>query len=82
MANITIRDLPDRTREALRIQAAQAGISLEAHARHILQLASEVRQKKTRNILEIADRCFGSDHGINLVLPERSSNRQDINFVP
>ncbi|WP_304053132.1 hypothetical protein [Nitrosomonas communis] len=31
MANITIRDLPDKTKEILRIHAVQAGVSLEAY---------------------------------------------------
>ena len=40
MAQITIRELSDKAKEALRVQAAQSGLSLEAHVRQILQQAS------------------------------------------
>lgn len=80
MANITIRDLPDRTKEALRVRAAQSGISLEAYARHILQKASSSDGLAPVSILELADRCFGSKHGIHLELPDRKSKRSVVDF--
>jgi antitoxin FitA len=80
LANITVRDLPDKTKETLRIHAAQAGISLEAYVRHILQAASSSNDFKPVNILEIAEKYFGPQKGFELELPERSSKRQTVDF--
>jgi len=76
MANITIRDLPDQTKEALRVAAAQSGISLEAYARHILQKASCSDFFEPVNILNLAKQCFGSKHGVDLDLPSRDAQHQ------
>lgn len=75
MANIIIRDLPDHAKENLRVQAAKSGISLEAHARHILQTASQSDHFVQPNILDLAGKYFGTKHGVDLSLPERSSSR-------
>lgn len=80
MANITIRDLPDKTKQNLRVHAAQAGISLEAYARHILQKASRTGDYKPASILDLADRYFGAEHGADIELPERGSKRQPVDF--
>ena len=80
MANITIRDLPDQTKEALRVRAAQSGISLEAYVRHVLQKASCSDAFETVNILKLADQYFGSKHGVDLPLPKRGSRRQPVDF--
>lgn len=37
MATLTIRNLPDRVKERLRVQAAENGRSMEAEARMILE---------------------------------------------
>ena len=78
MANITIRNLPDKTKQTLRVNAAILGLSLEAYARTILENASQHNQQPV-NILDIADKYFGSQHGINIELSARNSNRS-INF--
>ena len=80
MANITVRDLPDKTKETLRIHAAQAGISLEAYVRHILQTASSSNDFKPDNILDIAAKYFGPQNGLELDLPKRGSKRQTVDF--
>ena len=81
MASITIRDLPVQTKEALRVCAAQSGISLEAYVRHILQKASTSSDLfDPVNILDLADQCFGSRNGVNVDLPNRGSKRQSVNF--
>jgi len=80
MANITIRDLPDKTKEMLRIHAAQAGVSLEAYVRHILQKASISNTFEPVNILDTAEKYFGPEKGIELELPDRSSKRQHVDF--
>ena len=37
MASLTIRNLPEDVKQSLRVQAAQAGLSMEAYARNLLQ---------------------------------------------
>ncbi|NER98824.1 MAG: hypothetical protein F6J86_34205 [Symploca sp. SIO1B1] len=75
MASIIIRDIPDATKEALRVQAAQSGLSLEAYLRHVLKQLSGQDTTANINILDIAQECFGTKHGIDLELPERHSTR-------
>lgn len=80
MASITIRDLPDKTKELLRMRAAQAGVSLEAYARHILQKASLANEFTSADIAQIAEKYFGTEHGVALDLPERGTKRQPVDF--
>jgi len=80
MASITIRDLPDKTKELLRMHAAQAGVSLEAYVRHILQKASLANEFKSADIAQIAEKYFGAEHGVELDLPARGTKRQTIDF--
>lgn len=80
MANITIRDLPDQTKEILRVQAAKTGISLEAYARYILQTVSASERLIQPSILELAGKYFGTKHGADVSLPERSSKRGLVDF--
>lgn len=39
MANLTIRNLDEATKQALRIRAAQQGVSMEEEARRVLKAA-------------------------------------------
>ena len=80
MASITIRDLPDKTKELLRMHAAQAGVSLEAYVRHILQKASLANEFKSADITQIAEKYFGAKHGVEIDLPVRGTKRQTIDF--
>jgi len=80
MANITIRDLPDNTKESLRVQAAKSGVSLEAYARLILQKASNSDFFLQSNILDLASKYFGRENGVELDLPDRSSKREEVKF--
>ncbi|QPJ60615.1 MAG: hypothetical protein G3M70_01420 [Candidatus Nitronauta litoralis] len=73
MANITIRDLPENTRKRLQAQAAQAGVSLEAYVRQVLQKASSSECAESLNILGLAEQYFGAKHGVELELPKRNS---------
>lgn len=41
MAVLTIRNIPDKVRDRLRLRAASAGLSMEAQARAILAKASQ-----------------------------------------
>lgn len=81
MATITVRDLPDRTKETLRIQAAQSGVSLEAYVRRLLQHASSHRSPRATPISALAEQYFGTHHGVDLVLPERGTKRRPPEFT-
>jgi plasmid stability protein len=80
MSSITIRNLPDATKETLRVHAAKQGISLEAHTRDILQRASQEEVEPGQNLAELARQCFGPNRGIDLNLPPRGSNRPPLTF--
>ena len=80
MANITIRDLPEKTKESLRVHAAQAGLSLESYARNLLQKASRSRAVRPPSILEVANKYFGAKAGIEIELPKRGSKRHAVDF--
>ncbi len=80
MASITVRNLPDKTKEALRIHAAQCGVSLESYVRQILKKASSANSLKPVSILDMAEKFFGAKHGVDIELPERSSERQPVEF--
>ncbi|MBL1420740.1 MAG: hypothetical protein COC24_009555 [Alphaproteobacteria bacterium] len=80
MANITVRDLPDQTKEKLRVKAAQSGVSLEAYVRLILQTASASDRLVQFNVVELADKYFGAEDGVELELPSRASERPEIVF--
>ncbi|WP_221285300.1 FitA-like ribbon-helix-helix domain-containing protein [Haloferula luteola] len=80
MANITIRDLPDQTKETLRVRAAQQGVSLEAFVRQVLQEASQARRPKAAGLFELSREFFGSGRGVELELPPRHSRRPAVDF--
>ena len=81
MASITIRNLPDQSKESLRVQAAKNGISLEAYVRKILEEASGLEPDKKINILELAQGYFGPQGGVDLELPKRGSHRGSSHVV-
>ena len=49
MATLTIRNLPDKIRERLRVRAAKRGVSMEAEARAILTEAINQRTARGRH---------------------------------
>ncbi len=75
MASITIRNLPDQSKESLCVQAAKSGISLEAYVRQILEEASGLESGKKVKLLELSQGYFGSQGGVDLELPKRSFHR-------
>ena len=60
MANINVRGIPDRTKEALRLRAARAGTSLEAYARRALIKASLGEGREPVSIVDLAEKHFGA----------------------
>ncbi len=80
MGSITIRNLPDQSKESLRVQAAKCGISLEAYVRKILEEVSGFDSDEKINILVMAQGYFGSLGGVDLELPKRGCHRSPSHF--
>jgi plasmid stability protein len=80
MASVTVRKLSDGVKEALRVDAARRGISLEAYAREILREASGEVDFRAGNLVELARECFGKEGGVELDLPGRGSGRDLVEF--
>lgn len=80
MAVITVRNLPDATKEQLRVKAAQSGVSLEQYVRNLLQAASNKETKAEHTVMEAAAKYFGVKNGVDLVLPSRKSSRDSVEF--
>ena len=75
MATLTIRNLDERTKAQLRVQAARHGRSMEEEARTILRTAietglAEVQVERLGNLIHAH---FAELGGVELDLPERSS---------
>lgn len=79
MAQIIVRNLSDETKEKLRVQAAEQGVSLEAYIRDVLKNAAANVTQGT-DITKTFQRYFGKRHGVNLTLSARKSNRPVPNF--
>ena len=79
MASITIRNLDDDTKTALRVQAANNGRSMEEEARQILKTAVS----KPDNRVKLGDsihRRFAAFGGFDLDLPEREPMHEPPRF--
>ena len=82
MANINVRGISDQTKEALRVRAAKAGMSLEAYARRALQKASMTNGQEPMPILDLAEKYFGAKGGVELEALPRSTHRKPVEFSP
>lgn len=80
MANINVRGIADRTKEALRVRAAKAGMSLEAFARRALQKAATASGEAPAPILDLAGKYFGANNGVELEKSARSTHREPVEF--
>ena len=75
MASITIRNLDDKVKHRLRLQAARNGHSMEEEARRILREA--VRSKPpSPDLASLMRARFGPSNGIDLELPPREPARE------
>jgi len=74
MANLTIRNLDDATKQALRIRAALNGVSMEEEARRILKSALASTQYPARLGSHLCDR-FHKVADDAFVLPQRQIPR-------
>jgi antitoxin FitA len=76
MASITIRNLDERTKERLRVRAAQQGRSMEDEARNILRTAVAKDAATPRNLAQAIRNRFGPLGGVELALPAREPMRE------
>ncbi len=76
MANITIRNLDDRTKDRLRLRAAHHKRSMEEEARIILRTALEEEPKPARNLGEAIAARFLPLGGVELSPPAREPIRE------
>jgi plasmid stability protein len=84
MATLTIRNLDERTKAQLRVQAARHGRSMEEEARTILRTAIESTQAEVQ-VERLGSRIqahFAELGGVELDLPERSSAPAPADFGP
>ncbi|MBX3180961.1 MAG: plasmid stabilization protein [Candidatus Hydrogenedentes bacterium] len=80
MASITIRNLPDNTKETLRVRAAERGVSLEAYVRNLLQEELARAPDRPFALADAARSFFGPKHGVDLELPRRETRRATPEF--
>ena len=70
MGSISIRKLDDDVIRRLRIRAAEKNISMEEEVRRILREATAEATGEQENIVDLARKYFGPEHGIELEIPE------------
>jgi plasmid stability protein len=82
MATLTIRNLDERTKAQLRIQAARHGRSMEEEARTILRTAIEANQPALpgQGLGSRIHAHFAALGGVELDLPARTSQPKPAEF--
>jgi antitoxin FitA len=81
MATLTIRQLDDKTKSKLRVQAAHHGRSMEEEAREILRSALTTVRPQKKNLAESIRQRFAAFGGVELELPKRDPVRQPPDFA-
>jgi antitoxin FitA len=67
MPTLTIRNLPDHVHSALRLQAAQDGLSMEAEARKILTEACKSDKKSAAGLQQLVEQLYAGNLPANVV---------------
>ena len=81
MATLTIRQLDEKTKARLRVQAAEHGRSMEEEARAILRSALTSQPSSKDNLADIVRRRFAPLGGVELELPPRDPIRKPPDFA-
>ena len=81
MATIIIRQLDDKTKARLRVQAAHHGRSMEQEAREILRVALSGTRPIKKNLAETVRERFACLGGVEIKLPRRDRVRQPPDFA-
>ncbi len=80
MASMTIRNIDDKLKARLRIQAAAHGRSMEDEARDILKAALSTDPVSGKSLVDAIRAHVAPLGGIELVLPEREAIREPVDF--
>lgn len=80
MASIRIRNVDERLKSRLRIQAAQHGRSMEDEARDILRASLGREKSKPLNLAAAIRARFSALGGVSLPETQRDAIRPPINF--
>ena len=67
MPTLTIRNLPEQVHAALRLQAAQDGLSLEAEVRKILTEACKIDKKPLTGLQDLVEQLYSGKKRANVV---------------
>jgi plasmid stability protein len=80
MASMTIRDIDDRLKARLRIQAAQHGRSMEDEARDILRTALSTERTRRGNLVDSIRARIEPLGGVELEIAPREVMLEPVNF--
>ena len=80
MASMTIRDMDERLKARLRIQAAYHGRSMEDEARDILRTALSTERSRTGTLVESIRARIAPLGGVELEIPRREAIREPVNL--
>lgn len=78
MASMTIRNIDDRLKARLRVQAAQHGRSMEDEARDILRAALSTEPARAVSIVEAIRARIESFGGVDLEIAPREPAREPL----
>ena len=77
MPTLTIRNLPDHVHAALRSQALQDGLSMEAEVRKILTDACMKNRKPIASLQQLVDQLYHGEKPANVVEHLIQERRQE-----
>ena len=80
MASITIRDIDERLKRRLRMQAAQHGRSMEQEARDILRTALSTERSRNGSLVDSIRAHIEPLGGVELEIAPREAIREPVNF--
>ena len=83
MSTLTVRNLDEETKQALRVRAARKGSSLEEEVRTILRRAAaedDAPKRRHDNLYDAIRELVEPYGGFDLDIPERSSPREPPSF--
>jgi plasmid stability protein len=80
MASMTIRNLDDKLKARLRVQAAKHGRSMEDEARDILRAALSTASSRTTNLVKSIRRRVEPLGGIELQIAPREPMRESVSL--
>jgi antitoxin FitA len=80
MASMTIRDIDEKLKSRLRIQAARHGRSMEDEARDILRSALSLEPTQSRGLVEAIRARVEPLGGVELEIAPREPMREPVNL--